>query len=169
MNSIQITATPTHAGAMAVIRTVAAAGAAPTDAEVTAGAIDADGNIPLVIGYGNFIAVQVMAEDGLAASTNTYMLQVNRAPAGASSDAKLSETPVGLTITAGTLMPDFDPDTMAYTAEVDNGVGSVSVTATGFEATDAATTQNRATVRIMSDTDSDIGNDSGAGLHVATS
>ena len=89
----------------------------------------------------NFIAVQVMAEDGLAASNNTYMLQVNRAPAGASSDAKLTETPVGLTISSGTLMPDFDPDTMAYTAEVDNGVGSVTVTATGFEATDAATTK----------------------------
>ncbi|MYC08378.1 MAG: cadherin-like beta sandwich domain-containing protein [Chloroflexi bacterium] len=151
MNSIQIDATPTHAGAMAVIRTGATAEAAAT------GSIDADGNIPLIVGYTNFIAVQVMAEDGLSASNKTYMLQVNRAPAGASSDAKLIETG-GLTISTGILMPDYDQDTMAYTAEVGNAVGSVTVTATGFGDNTTVTDNNRATVRIMSDRDDEIGN-----------
>ena len=52
VNSIQITATPTHAGAMAVIRDGNSRWRRPYCMhEVTAGAIDADGNIPLVIGY----------------------------------------------------------------------------------------------------------------------
>ena len=155
VNSIQIAATPTHAGAMAVIKTVAAAGATPTAEEAAAGMIDADGDIPLVIGYGNFIAVQVMAEDGLAASNRIYMLQVNRAPAGASSDAKLIAT-TGLDLSTGTLMPDYDPDTMTYTAEVPNSTGSITVTATGFGSS-TATENDRATVRIMSDMDDDLG------------
>ena len=44
---------------------------------------------------------------------------------------------------------------------------TVDVVATGFAAADADTSNNRATVRIMSDTDSDIGNDSDALLNVA--
>ncbi len=158
VNSIQIAATPTHAGAMAVIRTVTAAAAVPTDAEVTAGTIDADGDIPLIVGYGNFIAVQVMAEDGKTASNKIYMLQVNRAPAGASNNAKLIAG-TGLTVvgTGVNLSPTFDPDTMTYTAEAPNSTGSVTVTATGFGSA-TPTDNDRATVRIMSDRDDEIGN-----------
>ena len=103
------------------------------------GTIDADGAIPLIVGYTNFIAIQVIAEDGTTASNKTYMLQVNRAPAGASSDAKLS----ALTIDTGHFESGtFDPDTMAYTADVMDSVESINViTATGFVDDEAATQQ----------------------------
>ena len=156
VNSTQITATPKHSGATAVIRTATSA------ADAVTGTIDADGAIPLIVGYTNFIAIEVKAEDGKDASSKTYMLQVNRAPASASDDAKLS----ALTIPPGTLTPDFDPDKVAYTAEVGNAVGSVTVSATGY--VDGTNSDNSSTVRIMSDTDDDIGNDSGTGLNVAT-
>ena len=88
-----------HTGATVVIRTAADAALA------VEGTIDADGAIPLIVGYTNFIAIQVIAEDGTTASNKTYMLQVNRAPAGASSDAKLQDTEVlqGLIIEPGRL------------------------------------------------------------------
>ena len=156
VNSIQIAATAMHTGATVAIRTAATAAGAVT------GTIDADGAIPVIVGYTNFIAIQVMAEDGTAASNKTYMLQVNRAPAGASSDEKLED----LTINQGILSPAFDADTMAYTADVIHSVGSINVTAIGFVDTDD--TDNSSTVRIMSDTDAAIGNDSEPSLNVAT-
>ena len=157
VNTIQVAATARHTGATVVIRTAAAA----EDADE--GTIDADGAIPLVVGYTNFIAIQVIAEDGTTASNKIYMLQVNRAPASASSDAKLS----ALEINQGVLSPGFDADTMAYTADVMESIESIEVTATGFGNNENAADNDRATVRIMSDTDADIGNDAQASLNVA--
>ena len=158
VNTIQVAATAMHTGATVVIRTAA------TAAGAVEGTIDADGAMPLIVGYENFIAIQVIAEDGTTDSNKTYMLQVNRAPAGASSDAKLS----ALEIDQGVLSPTFDADTMAYTADVMESVESIEVMASGFGNNDNAADNDRATVRIMSDTDADIGNDSGDGLNVAT-
>ena len=155
VNTIQIAATARHTGATVVIRTAAAA----EDADE--GTIDADGAIPLVVGYTNFIAIQVIAEDGTTASNKIYMLQVNRAPARASGDAKL----FALTIAPGVLSPVFGPDTMAYTADVMESIESIEVTANGFVESGEPT--NSSTVHIMSDTDADIGTDGETALNEA--
>ena len=54
---------------------------------------------------------------------------------------------------------------MAYTADVMESVESISVTVTGFVET--GETNNSSTVRIMSDTDADIGNDDDPALNLA--
>ena len=156
VNSIQINATAMHSGATIALRRGTNPGAS------IIGRIDADGNIPLIVGYTNFIAVQVTAEDGKSASSKNYILQVNRPPASASSDAKLD----ALTLTSGTLTPTFDEDKTEYTADVDNSISSVTVTATGRN----GDVSDDATVTIMSDTDDTI-SDSTTGdqqLHLAT-
>ena len=68
------------------------------------------------------IAVTVTAEDNT--TQLTYTITVNRkAP---STDATLSS----LTINPGTLNPAFDPATLDYTVSVENGVSTITITAT---------------------------------------
>ena len=68
------------------------------------------------------IAVTVTAEDN--STTKEYTVEVMR-EATASDDAKLSS----LSLSAGTLTPAFDADTMSYTATVESTVASVNVSA----------------------------------------
>ena len=81
------------------------------------------------------ITAEVTAEDGSA--MKTYTVTVTRAPAGASSDATLSE----LTLSGVTLA--FAPETLFYTASVDNSVSATTVT--------AVTTDDKATRKILID------------------
>ena len=77
--------------------------------------------VSLTAGQANDIEVVVSAED--TSVTRTYTVSVTRA---GSSDATLS----ALTISDGTLTPAFDSDTVSYTASVEHGVASVTVTPT---------------------------------------
>ena len=72
------------------------------------------------------IAVTVTAEDNT--TQLTYTITVTRdAP---STDATLSS----LTINPGTLNPTFDPETLDYTVSVENGISTITITATGNNA-----------------------------------
>ena len=86
--------------------------------------------LPLNVGN-NVIKVIVMAQDG---STRTYTVTVTRA--AVSSNADLS----GLTLSSGMLSPAFEPNTISYTASVDNNVNNVTVTMEKADADKAATT-----------------------------
>ena len=63
-----------------------------------------------------YILVKVTAENGVTAKY--YIVEVTRAAANASSDAKLSATDSGLVVTGVSLSPSYDPDKTAYTASV---------------------------------------------------
>ena len=76
------------------------------------------GSINLSVGT-NTITIFVTGQDGIA--TKTYTITVTRA---ASSDATLST----LTISSGSLIPDFSPNTTSYTDSVLNEIRSVTVT-----------------------------------------
>ncbi|MGO4547976.1 cadherin-like beta sandwich domain-containing protein [Paenibacillus sp. 2TAB23] len=76
------------------------------------------GPIPLEVGP-NTITTVVTAQDGV--TTRSYSIVVTRAP---SSAATLS----GLSISPGTLNEPFDSETLAYTANVESGISSISVT-----------------------------------------
>ena len=73
----------------------------------------------------------VVAYDGLNTASKIYSF--NMPPPAVSADATLS----GLSLSAGTLRPDFAADTTEYRAAVANGVAQITVTPT---ATDAAAT-----------------------------
>ena len=74
----------------------------------------------------NTITVIVTAEDNT--TQLTYTITVNRdAP---STDATLSS----LTINPGVLNPTFDPETLDYTVSVENGISTITITATGNNA-----------------------------------
>ncbi len=88
-------------------------------------------NIALNAGA-NIVPVIVTSSDGTI--SNTYTVTVTRAP---SADATLAH----LTLSAGTLSPSFDPATTGYTALVDLGTTSITVTPTADEL-DAAITVN---------------------------
>ena len=75
--------------------------------------------------FGKTIQVMVTYADG-EGSGKTLTSAPTVAVVAISMDATLS----GLTISAGTLSPDFATATMSYTAEVDNDVGSVRLTPT---------------------------------------
>ena len=133
VSSIAISANPNHSGA--VVSIFSAAGNT-TDAPInhTVGTpVGTDGMVDLSIGR-NIVRIQVTAENGSA--VRNYFVDIMRAPAGASSNAKLVATS-GLsleTTTASgaiTLSPGFDPDVENYTARVATGVTSVDVNATG--------------------------------------
>ena len=109
---------------------------------------DADGNmvghqVNLTVGA-NIIKVKVTAEDG--ATSRTYTVTVNRAPASASTDTTLS----GLALADGTtnvaLSPPFVSTTTSYAASVAGSVSAVTVTPTprddgaGYELFDASNT-----------------------------
>ena len=71
----------------------------------------------------NEIIVTVTAEDG--GTTETYTITVTR-PGSDFDDATLR----ALRISPGTLSPTFDPEVIAYTASVANGVRNLTVYAT---------------------------------------
>ena len=75
-----------------------------------------DYSVPLNTG-GNTVTVTVTAQDG---TFKTYTLIITRAASG---DAALS----AITLSSGTLSPDFSPDTFYYTATVGYDVSSVTV------------------------------------------
>ena len=71
----------------------------------------------------NLVKVRVTAQD--RTTTKDYTLTVTR-PRTVSNDATLS----ALSLSDGTLNPDFHPDTLEYTASVDNSISRVAVSAT---------------------------------------
>ena len=141
VNSITIDATPNHSGAIVVIKSGAALGT------VASGTVDADGTVDLNVTATaedpNTIGIEVTAEDG--ETVGYYYLQITRAAASASSDAKLD----GLTLTSVTISPVFGENTKMYNAEVPLNIASTTVMAT---AAGTATS-----VVISSDKDDDIG------------
>ena len=105
------------------VTAIAAAGAA-FDVRLN-GVVDQDGVVPLGVGSGNVIAVEVTAQNG--ESTQTYTVTVTRAGSG---DATLS----GLTLMgdggeAVALAPAFASGTTAYAATVAHDVRGVTVVA----------------------------------------
>ena len=108
VESVKVRATPTHMGAAAEVA------AMMDDTYVTV----TDNVVPLAVGD-TVITATVTAEDQ---STMAYTITVTRA----STDTTLSS----LSLSAGTLMPEFMADTTDYTAMVDYAVDSVTVTAT---------------------------------------
>ncbi|MBV8388274.1 MAG: cadherin-like beta sandwich domain-containing protein [Mucilaginibacter sp.] len=95
----------------------------------------ASGAISLAIGP-NTVTVVVTAQDGT--TKDTYTVVVTRT---ASSTATLSN----LTISSGTLAPNFNTSVTSYAVSVPNAVGSVTVTPTATDA-NATITVNGATV-----------------------
>ncbi len=112
----------------AVTETTVTATASDANASVEVklnGVVDQDGVTPLVVGYGNVIAVVVTAQDG--ETTQTYSVTVTRA---GSADASLS----ALSLSGVTLSPVFASGTTAYTASVGHAVTETTVTATASDA-----------------------------------
>ena len=149
VNSITVEANPNHSGAMVVIKSGATVGTAAS------GTADADGTVALNVTTDptapNVIGIEVTAEDG--ATVGYYFLQITRASASASNNAKLS----ALAMSGITLTPAFSPNTTMYTAEVPVNISSTTVLAT---AAGAAPTANASSVVITSDTDDMLGPDS---------
>ena len=85
------------------------------------GVMDQDGIVPLAVGAGNVIAVEVAAQDG--ETTTTYTVNVTRAGSG---DAGLS----ALSLSGVTLSPAFASGTTVYAATVGYAVTETTVTAT---------------------------------------
>ncbi len=85
------------------------------------GVVDQDGIVPLAVGDGNVIAVEVAAQDGK--TTTTYTVNVTRAGSG---DAGLS----ALSLSGVTLSPAFASGTTVYATSVGYAVTETTVTAT---------------------------------------
>ena len=94
--------------------------------------------IGLTVGEPNTVTVIVTAQDS---TTKTYIITVTRAAATLSDNADLG----GLTISSGTLSPQFSSSDITYTASVDNSVTQVTVTPTASDSS-AAITVNDNTV-----------------------
>ena len=112
-NSVtQVTVTPTVSDSLATITV--------NDNTVTSG----NGYIVigLIAGEPNTVTVIVTAQDS---TTKTYIITLTRA-ASLSGNADLG----GLTISSGTLSPQFSSSDITYTASVDNSVTQVTVTPT---------------------------------------
>ncbi len=88
--------------------------------------------INLAVGS-NMISIVVSAQDEMGIrtpqTTKTYTVDVTRATA-VSSNANLSD----LVLSAGAIMPVFDPDTISYTLTVPNATTSTTVTPTAQDA-----------------------------------
>jgi DUF971 family protein len=105
------------------------------DANASATVNGASAATPVTLTVGsNTVTVQVTAQDG---TTQSYTVAVTRA--AASSDATLS----ALTLSQGSLSPNFASGTQAYTASVAHGVSSLIVTPTTND-TNATATVNAA-------------------------
>ena len=91
----------------------------------------------LTVGEPNTVTVIVTAQDS---TTKTYTITLTRA-ASLSDNADLD----GLTISSGTLSPQFSSSDITYTASVDNSVTQVTVTPTASDSS-AAITVNGNTV-----------------------
>ena len=76
----------------------------------------------------NLARIQVTAENG--STVRNYFVEITRASAGASGDAKLAAT-TGLSLSSVTLSPVFSPNTMMYSAEVPVNITSTTVRARG--------------------------------------
>ncbi|KAA6301622.1 MAG: hypothetical protein EZS26_002228 [Candidatus Ordinivivax streblomastigis] len=72
--------------------------------------------------YGSNVFTITVHPDGVEEALVTYTLTVNRAK---STDATLGE----LSVSEGTLAPEFDPEVLEYTVEVANTVSSIDITA----------------------------------------
>ena len=108
VTSITVTATPQNASAsMTINGEVSSAGQVRT---IRLG----------VAGSSTFIQIVVTAVNG---SQNTYTVTVNRAAPGGNSNLR------SLTVSPGTLVPAFLPNTTNYTVDVASSVASVTVTA----------------------------------------
>ena len=147
VNSIAISATPNHSGAVVSIFSVAGNTNDQPIAHAAGTPVGADGMVSLSIGR-NLARIQVTAENG--STVRNYFVEITRASAGASGDAKLAAT-TGLSLSSVTLSPVFSPNTMMYSAEVPVNITSTTVRA---EADSTATS-----VVIKSDTDDTLGPD----------
>ena len=78
----------------------------------------------LIVGDTNTVTVTVTAQD--STTIKTYTVTITRAAAALSDNADLG----GLTISSGTLSPQFFSSEITYTASVDNSVTQVTVTPT---------------------------------------
>ena len=116
----QVTVTPTVNEATATVAYLNDSNAAIADADGTA-----EGHqVALTVGE-NTVKVKVTAGDG--ETTKTYTVTVTRGTAAA--DATLS----GLTVSPGTLAPEFVSTTESYTATVGNAVSRLTVTPTASQ------------------------------------
>ena len=121
-NSVtQVTVTPTVSDSLATITV--------NDNDVTSG----NGYIVigLIAGEPNTVTVIVTAQDS---TTKTYIITLTRA-ASLSDNADLG----GLTISSGTLSPQFSSSDITYTASVDNSATQVTVTPTASDSLAAIT------------------------------
>ena len=143
VSSIAISATPNHSGAIVNIFAAAVAADAAV-AHDTGTPVGTDGMAKLSVGR-NIVRIQVTAEN--ASHVRNYFVDITRAAANASGDAKLDE----LTLSSVTLSPIFSDSTMMYSAEV-----PVNITSTTVIAVAADTAKS---VVIMSDTDDTLGED----------
>ena len=108
VTSVTVTATPQNASAsMTINGQASSSGQAQT---ITLG----------VAGSSTFIPIVVTAVNG---SQNTYTVTVNRAAPGGNNNLR------SLTVSPGTLVPAFLPNTTNYTVDVASSVASVTVTA----------------------------------------
>ena len=131
-NSVSsITVTPTRNQANATI--------AVNGTSVSSGS--ASGAISLSVGS-NTVNVVVTAQNGT--TTSTYAITVTRAAPAASADATLS----ALSISSGTLSPEFAGGTTSYTASVAHSV------ATGFTVSPTKSDSNATTVQYLGATGS---------------
>ncbi|MBC6413467.1 MAG: cadherin-like beta sandwich domain-containing protein, partial [Chromatiales bacterium] len=89
--------------------------------------------IDLVEGGDTIITIEVTAQDRM--TTNSYVVTVSRA---ASSDATLKT----LTVSEGTLMPNFDSSTLTYTVMVANTIDTITVTPTATNENATITVNN---------------------------
>ena len=85
----------------------------------------------LTVDEPNTVTVIVTAQDS---TTKTYIITLTRA-ASLSDNADLG----GLTISSGTLSPQFSSSDITYTASVDNSVTQVTVTPTASDSSAAIT------------------------------
>ena len=104
--------------------TVADATAAITVNGIMVSSGSASSSIPLMVGN-NTITTVVTAQDG---TTKTYTINVNRSASAIASLADLS-------ISSGTLLPVFASTTSNYALMVNNGIGTINVTATPSDPT----------------------------------
>jgi gliding motility-associated-like protein len=121
-SSVTLTPTATDANATITVNGIAVASGSPS------------GSIPLQVGS-NVVTVVVTAQDGTIV---TYTVTVSRPSANAVLLANL-------TISSGSLAPDFAPTTFSYASAVANSTTSLTVTATTSDPTNTITVNGIAT------------------------